>query len=64
VRFRVTSDEPGEVHVHGYEITEPIRPGKPLRLSFPSDIQGAYEIELHGEASGEFQLADLAVSPG
>ena len=64
VRFRVTSDEPGEVHVHGYDIEKPIQPGKPVALTFPADIQGGYEIELHGEESGEFQIADLAVNPG
>ena len=64
VRFTVRSDEPGQVHVHGYDIERPVQAGRPLEFSFPADLEGGYEIELHGEQSGEFQIADLTVSPG
>jgi len=63
VAFQVVSDQPGEVHVHGYEIEKPIEPNKPLLVSFGADIEGAFEVELHGESS-EFQIADLSVTPG
>lgn len=64
IRFRVRSDEAGEVHVHGYEITEPIAVNASTILAFPADLQGGYEVELHGHASGEFQIAELIVNPG
>jgi len=64
IRFRVRSDEAGEVHVHGYEITEPIKSGGSLTLAFPATLQGGYEVELHGHSSGEFQIAELVVNPG
>jgi hypothetical protein len=63
VKFMVVSDEAGEVHVHGYEIEKPIEPNKPLLVSFGANIEGAFEVELHGESS-EFQIADLSVNPG
>jgi hypothetical protein len=64
IRFRVRADEAGEVHVHGYEITEPIAANASTTLAFPADLQGGYEVELHGHASGEFQIAELIVNPG
>jgi hypothetical protein len=64
IRFRVRSDEAGEVHVHGYEITEPIAAGASTTLAFPADLQGGYEVELHGHTSGDFQIAELIVNPG
>jgi hypothetical protein len=64
IHFRVVSDEPGEVHVHGYEVDEQIKPGKPVVIDMPADLEGGYEVELHGDRSGEFQIAELRVSPG
>jgi hypothetical protein len=63
VEFRVVSDEEGEVHVHGYDVEKEIAPGTPLVMSFPADIEGSFEVELHA-GGGEFQIADLSVSPG
>ena len=62
VRFRVIADQPWEFHVHGYEIEDEIEPGQPLEISFPADIEGAFEAEIHGE-SGEFPIAEINVSP-
>jgi hypothetical protein len=63
VRFRVVSDTEGEVHVHGYEIYKDVVPGKEAGISFPADIEGAFEIELHSHEVGEFQIAELEVTP-
>lgn len=59
-RFRVRSDAADEIHVHGYEVTEAIPAGNAATVSFRADIEGIFEIELHG--SGE-QVAELQVSP-
>jgi hypothetical protein len=64
VRFRVRSDEDAELHVHGYEIDRELRAGKPLTVSFPADLQGGYEIELHSHVHGDIPIASLTVSPG
>jgi FtsP/CotA-like multicopper oxidase with cupredoxin domain len=60
VRFRVRSDTPEEIHVHGYDITEEIPPGDPTTVTFPAEITGIFEIEFHG--SGEV-IGELRVDP-
>lgn len=60
VRFRVVSSAPEEIHVHGYDLTEDVAPGRPARFSFKADITGIFEIEFHG--SGEV-IGRLKVEP-
>ena len=60
VRFRVTSDEPEEVHVHGYNIAKQIGAGETVTVSFKADITGIFEIEY--EHAGE-QIGQLRVDP-
>jgi hypothetical protein len=60
VRFRVTSDVPEEVHVHGYDIAKDLEPGKVTTVSFPATITGIFEIEY--EHAGE-QIGQLRVNP-
>ncbi|HEU4979894.1 MAG TPA: hypothetical protein VFT14_01680 [Solirubrobacterales bacterium] len=62
VNIEVQLDQPAEyVHVHGYEIEQPAETS-PVRLSFPADIDGLFEIEVHG-AGGDVQIAELRVNP-
>jgi hypothetical protein len=60
VRFIVTSNVADEVHVHGYDITRDVRPGRSTRFSFPARLEGVFEVELH---DAERQIAELRVSP-
>ena len=60
VRFRVTSDVPEEIHVHGYDITKEVPAGETVNVSFKADITGIFEIEFHN--SGEL-IAQLKVVP-
>jgi hypothetical protein len=60
VRLRVVHDEPEEVHVHGYDITRELEPGKVETVSFKADIPGIFEIELEGSHT---LLAQLKVVP-
>jgi hypothetical protein len=63
VRFEVQLDQPAEeVHVHGYDIEEP-GATSPVRVSFPADIDGVFEVELHTDDGEEFELAELTVNP-
>jgi hypothetical protein len=63
VRFAVQLDQPAEeVHVHGYEIEEPAGIS-PVRVSFPADIDGVFEVEVHSDEFGEFEIAKLTVNP-
>jgi heme/copper-type cytochrome/quinol oxidase subunit 2 len=60
VKFRVRSDVPDHVHVHGYDLMKDVTPGKTITFSFPADITGIFEIEL--EDRGE-EIAQLRVDP-
>lgn len=60
IKFAVRSNAADEVHVHGYDIEEEIEPGKPAIFDFPADLEGVFEVELHGS---ETQIAELTVNP-
>jgi FtsP/CotA-like multicopper oxidase with cupredoxin domain len=51
-----------EVHVHGYEIEKPAG-HSPVRLSFPANLDGVFEIELHELDHAEAPIAELHVNP-
>jgi hypothetical protein len=61
VRFDVRADIAEEVHVHGYDIIEPVAPGDVARFDFPAEIEGGFEVELEGSHT---QIAELTVEPG
>jgi hypothetical protein len=60
VRFTVRSDVADEVHVHGYDVEKEIPAGGSAALSFPADIEGIFEVELH---ESDRQIAELRVNP-
>lgn len=60
VRFRARHDAAEEVHVHGYDITKALQPGKTETVSFKATIPGIFEIELEGSHT---LLAQLKVVP-
>jgi FtsP/CotA-like multicopper oxidase with cupredoxin domain len=51
-----------EVHVHGYEKEAPAEKS-PVRLSFPANLDGVFEIELHKLDHTEAPIAELHVNP-
>lgn len=59
VVITVTSDEPDELHVHGYDVSAPVTPGVPAEVAFDADITGVFEVELEGSG---LVLVELAVS--
>jgi hypothetical protein len=60
VRIVIRTDAGVEVHLHGYDITRPVRPGQPTQLAFKADIPGRFELELHHP---DAVLAELEVRP-
>ena len=63
VKLLVTLAEPEEeIHVHGYDKEAPGRTS-PVRLSFPADIDGIFEIEVHRLDGSEAEIATLKVNP-
>jgi Cu-Zn family superoxide dismutase len=60
VRFRVTSDQAEEIHVHGYDLAEDVPAGGTVEFAFPAELEGIYEVEL--EKLG-VQIAELQINP-
>jgi hypothetical protein len=60
IRFTVVSDQPEEIHFHGYDVAQDVAPGRPVRFSVPAEIEGIFEVEL--EHSGT-QIASVTVEP-
>lgn len=56
VALAVTSDAAEQVHVHGYDIFEPVAEGRPARFAFVADIPGVFEVELEGSGLLLLQL--------
>lgn len=47
VRLRLTSDAPGEIHLHGYRLETKLKPGVPGELVFKAYATGRYRLEWH-----------------
>ena len=60
-RIEITSDTPDEIHVHGYDLTKTVAPGKPARFKFKADAEGIFEIEAHD--LGHVIVGTLVVEP-
>ena len=59
-RIAVSADAPDEVHLHGYDREAAVGPGRTARLRFKADLEGIFELELHGSGA---LLAKLRVEP-
>ena len=60
VALNVASDVSDEVHLHGYDISREVAPGKPARLKFKATIEGIFEVELENRG---LEIASLRVDP-
>jgi heme/copper-type cytochrome/quinol oxidase subunit 2 len=61
VRIRVSStDTADEIHLHGYDTYADVAPDRSARFSFKADLEGIFEIELHGSGT---QIGRLVVEP-
>jgi hypothetical protein len=47
VRIVVASDQPDEIHLHGYELAAEVGPGQPGVIEFVADQAGLFELETH-----------------
>lgn len=56
VELVVTANSSDEVHVHGYDLSKAVKPGKPARLRFVADITGVFEVELERSGTALFEL--------
>lgn len=63
VQLRVNLARPEEeIHVHGYDKEAPAEES-PVNLSFPANLDGVFEVEVHHKDGGEAEIATLKVNP-
>jgi heme/copper-type cytochrome/quinol oxidase subunit 2 len=60
VALRVSTDEPTELHVHGYDVEQEVEPGREAEIDFEANLTGRFEIEDH---ESEKDLGVLQVRP-
>jgi hypothetical protein len=53
VTLNVTSDEDGEVHVHGYELLQDVVAGTPAAITFVANATGQFPIEFHPHGAAD-----------
>jgi hypothetical protein len=58
VRLQVTSDVDDELHVHGFDIEEPLDAGHTTTVDLLADQPGVFEVETH---ESNLELLQLAV---
>ena len=56
VEIRVTADVDDEVHVHGYDLMQDVRPEAAAAIDFDATIPGIFEVELESRGLLLFQL--------
>jgi hypothetical protein len=58
IRFVVESDTEDDVHLHGYDLDEPVGPRQPAIFELRASIPGVFELELHHAVT---QIAEITV---
>ena len=56
ITIRIRSDVADEVHLHGYDLSQPVAPDAPAELTFSADIPGVFELELEERGMSIAQL--------
>jgi hypothetical protein len=56
VRIRVQADRAEEVHLHGYDLSADVAPGRPVVIDFTADAPGVFEVELEQAHLRLFEL--------
>ena len=67
IELRWTSDEPVELHLHGYDLEIQVRPGEPAAMVIEAHATGRFPITSHGWGEGGHghdALTYLEVYPG
>ena len=53
VTLKIEAEEPGEFHIHGYDIERDVQPGEVAELFFEADTTGKFKITFHAVETGE-----------
>ena len=60
VLLEIRSDAVGEVHLHGYDVTRRLVPGRASLIAFRATIVGIFELEAH---PSHLPVAEIEVRP-
>ena len=60
IRIRVRSDQADEAHLHGYDVSKPVGPGRVAVYTLRARLEGIFELELENAA---VPLAEITVAP-
>lgn len=68
VILRWTSDQPMELHLHGYDVAAKVAPGKPAEMKLDARATGRFPVEVHTDdkdkgGHGHAALFHLEVYP-
>ena len=63
LRWRITSNQPGEVHLHAYRLHVQLQPGLPGEMAFTAFATGRFRLEWHAAAAQAASAASHQVSP-
>jgi heme/copper-type cytochrome/quinol oxidase subunit 2 len=63
VNLRITSDEPMEFHMHGYDLEKELEANEPTELVFDATNTGRFEMEAHVNEQTHQELGQLLVQP-
>ena len=64
VTLRWTTDRPYTIHLHGYDIEQPLSPAGPVSMRFTARASGRFPIEIHAHGrDGHRVLAYVEVHP-
>ena len=68
VVLRWRSDQPLELHLHGYDLTATVKPGTPAEMKIVARATGRFPVEVHGDSGasgghGHKALFHLEVYP-
>jgi hypothetical protein len=47
LRWRISSNTPGELHLHAYRLVATVKPGQPAELDFTAHATGRFRLEWH-----------------
>ncbi len=58
VTLRIETDEPGEFHLHGYDIREDVVPGETTDFVFEASAEGRFKIAFHPTSGSDDEEAE------
>ena len=67
VVLRITSDQEGSFHLHGYDLEAPLTPGETAEIAFTANATGKFDFEVHtgsGHSHAPTEICTAELPPG